>query len=423
MSRELRHRASLALNAVLAVTVSVLLLHKPEPASAPPTREAGTGGGVNPRSETNAATTTSETPAIGSQAKPLRYADIASASDRRRWMVDQLRAMGVPNEILAQVVQEDIEVHWEDRFSKESRGADADTMAAMQLEHDLSKDAEMRAALGDEGFKQWDEKHMLREANIGKIPLSDAETEAIYALKKKTQQRQLDLEKARVKGEMDDADIDDASYKAYCEFHDQLKALLGDDRYAKSQGMDQGAATTNLRQEMAEVNPSDSQLQELLKAQQQWNERRSELDKKFQDDQGSAAYVEQIKALDEERDQEYRRVLGTNVFDTFQKEKDAAYSTMKKYETLWGLDDSKIDYVYGTLKYYEKSVEDYMARARALEAKDQSVDWDAVNENLRQFAEQTQQALQLYLGKDSFEKLQRNSVFQFNQTQSPRGRP
>jgi hypothetical protein len=87
---------------------------------------------------------------------------------------------------------------------------------------------------------------------------------------------------------------------------------------------------------------------------------------------------------------------------------------MKKYENIWGLDDNKVDYAYGALKYYEKSVQDYQAQAHALEAQGQSVDWDAVNRNLQQFAEQTRQSLQNYLGQDSFNKMQRNGVFQFN---------
>lgn len=44
-----------------------------------------------------------------------------------------------------------------------------------------------------------------------------------------------------------------------------MKALLGDDRYAKSQQSDDGSAA--LQQDLAQANPSDAQFQELLKAQ------------------------------------------------------------------------------------------------------------------------------------------------------------
>ncbi|MGA2279564.1 MAG: hypothetical protein ABSG80_04610 [Verrucomicrobiota bacterium] len=407
MSSEFRRQASLVLNVVLAVTVVVLVLHKSERAPAPSARE------VSPGKMTN------ETPVFTNQPKLPRYTDIASASDRRRWLIDQLRAAGVPNNVLARVVLSDREEDWERHF--EEFHGDADKMAAMQLEYDMGKDAEMRAALGEEGFKLWDQGNMLREANIGKIQLTASETNALYDLKKKLQQRHLDLEQARLNGEMDDAEVNDEESKAYSEYNQQTKALLGDERYAKSQGIDDGTAATNLQQELAKVNPSDSQFQDLLKAQQQLNESRSQLDKQFQDDPSSPDYAEQIKALDAARDQEYQRVLGTNAFDTLQKAQDDGYSKMKKYENTWGLDDNKIDYVYDALKYYQKSVQDYQAQAKALEAQGQSVDWDAVNKNLQQFADQTQQALQNSLGQDSFNKMQRNGVFQFSPPQELTG--
>jgi uncharacterized protein YpuA (DUF1002 family) len=104
-------------------------------------------------------------------------------------------------------------------------------------------------------------------------------------------------------------------------------------------------------------------------------------------------------------------------------EQDGNYLKMKKSESLWGLDDTEINYVYATLKYYATSAQDYQARASALQAQGQSVDWDAVNNNLRQFGLQTQQTLQNYLGQDSFNKMQRNGFFQFNQGQPPPGKP
>jgi hypothetical protein len=402
MSREFRHKVPLILNAVLALIIVVLVLQrsKREPTSS--ALEPGSGKVTYQNNEARVLT---------NQQQPARYTDMASASDRQRWIVDQLRAAGVPNDVLARVVLSDLESAWDKRF--EEFHGDADAMTALAQERERDEEAKMRAALGEEGFKLWDQNKLLREANIGKIPLTPSETDAIYDLKKKLQQRQRDLEQARLNGEMDGAQIDDAYNKAYSEFNQDMKTLLGDDRYAKSQGQDDGSSS--LQGNLAKVNPSDAQFQELLKAQQQLNERRSELDKQFQDDPSSPAYAEQLKALNDSRDQEYQRVLGTNVFDTLQKEQDSAYSSMKKYENLWGLDDNKIDYVYGALKYYEKSVQDYQAQARALEAQGQNVDWEAVNKKLKEFAQQTQQSLRSSLGQDSFDKLQRNGIFQFNQ--------
>ena len=312
------------------------------------------------------------------------------------------------------MVLAELDESWQRRFDETAGNPDA--MVALHLEQEKDTEAQMRAALGDAGFKLWDQEHLLREANIGKVQLTTVESDAIYDFKKKLQQRQWDLEQARLDGKMDDAEIDDASDKAYSEFNQQMKVLLGDERYAKSQGVDDDTAAANLRQDLAKANPNDFQFQDLLMAQQRLNDRRSELDKQFQDNPSSPDYAAQIKALDDSRDQEYQRVLGTNVFDAFQKEQDIGYSKMKKYESIWGLDDTKVDYVYGAIKYYEKSVQDYQAQAKALESQGQSVDWDAAKKNLQQFAQQTQQSLQSFLGPDSFNKLQRIGVFQFNQS-------
>ena len=355
-----------------------------------------------------------ETPVFLHQPRLPKYPAVASASDQRRWLIDQLRAMGVPNDVLARVVLADLDKGWNQRGAELAVKfhGDPDKMAALQLEIDRNKDTEMRAALGEEGFRQWDQGNMLREVNQGKIQLTAAETDQAYDLWKKVQQRQLDLEQAKAEGTMDPADINDASDKSASDFSQQMKALLGDERYAESQQADD--VSTALTQDLASVNPSGSQFQELLKAQQQWNDQHAALDQQFQTNQASADYAAQIQTLNDSRDQAYRQVLGTNAFTALQKEQDPGYNQMKKYETLWGLDDNKIDSVYGAMKYYQKSVEDYQAQVSALQANGQNVDWDTANKNVQKFADQTQQSLQNYLGQDVFDKMLGNGVFQLS---------
>jgi len=322
--------------------------------------------------------------------------------------------MGIPNDILARVVMADLDHGWNQRGAELAikYHGDPDRMAALQLEIDQSKDAEMRAALGEAGFRQWDQENMLREVNQGNIELSPAESGQAYDVWKKLQQRQLDLEQSKVKATMDPADIAEATDRAVSEFNLQLRALLGEDRYAKAQQPGDGSAA--LKQDLAQVNPSDSQFQELLKAQQQWNDQRSALDNQFQNDATSPDYTAQLKTLEDARVQEYQRVLGTNAFDTLQKQQDPGYNQMKKFATLWGLDDNKIDSMYAAIQYYQKTAQDYQAQASALQTQGQPVDWDSVNKNLQQFADQTQQAMENYVGPDVFNKMQRNGVFQLN---------
>jgi hypothetical protein len=399
MSRQFLRRASIVLNVVLVVAAVVLTLHKSELMPTAPVA------------------TPIETPV----AKPVvtrqapRFPENASASDQRRWLIDQLRAMGVPNKTLARVVEADLDKFWTQRATEVTLKyhGDPDAIAALQLEADKSKDANMRAALGEDGFKQWDHENMMREVSQGKIQLSASETDQAYDVWKKLQQRHLDLEQAKMDGTMDPADFNEATDKAASEFNQQMKTVLGDERYAKSQQTDDDNTAT-LRQDLAKANPDDSQFQALLKTQQQWNEQRSALDKQFQNDSSSAAYADQIKALDAARDQEYRRVLGDDAFNGLQKDQDPGYTQMKKYESLWNLDDKSIDSVYGTIKFYQKSVEDYQTQIHALEAGGQSVDWTGANKNLQTFTEQTQQALRNFLGPDRFNRMAQNGVFELS---------
>jgi hypothetical protein len=398
MSSKFCRRASLALNVVLALAGIVLALYQRKPAPS-----------LSVKLVEAAATAK---PVFTAQAP--HYPEIASASDKRRWLVDQLRAMGVPNKILARVVWADLDKGWTRHATEvalEYRG-DPDAMAALQLETDQSKDAEMRAALGEEGFMQWDHENMLREVSQKKIQLTPAETDQAYELWKKRQQGQLDLQQAQMDGTMDPADAADATEKAEAEYAQQMKSVLGDARYAQVQQTDDTSAAADLRQNLANVNPSDSQFQALLKAQQQWNDQRAALDKQFQNDPTSTTYADQIKTLDAARAQEYRRVLGDDAFAALQKQQDPGYTQMKKYESLWNLDDNSIDSIYAAMKYYQKTAGDYQAQARALQAGGQNVDWAGINKNLDTFAAQTEQSLAKYLGADRYNKMAQNGVFQ-----------
>ncbi|HWC61330.1 MAG TPA: hypothetical protein VHC44_16675, partial [Verrucomicrobiae bacterium] len=181
--------------------------------------------------------------------------------------------------------------------------------------------------------------------------------------------------------------------------------------------LDDDFVAGNLKAQLAKVNPSDTQFQQLFQAEQDLNNSRLELDHQFQGDPSSQDYQAQLKALNDARDQAYERVLGSNAFYSLQEQQDPNYVQMKKYEDLWGLDDGKINYVYDTLKNYERSLQQYQAQLLALQIQGQGVDLDTIKSRLQQINDQTQQALQNYLGPDSFNKLQRNRVFQFNQVQ------
>lgn len=409
MSSEFRPTASLFLNVVLAVAVILLARHRADRASLSPPVATALGMAT---SEINSPEAAGGTPnAAASQPKLLSYMEVASASERRKSIIDRLRALGVPNEILGRVARVDFEVQWDRRF--EENWGDPLGSAAVQLEMNTTKDAEMRAALGEDDFKQWDQEYMLWEAMSTKVEVTGSEAESLYSSKKKLQRRMLELDKARLEGTMDDAQINEAIDRAYAELNQQLRTVLGDERYAKSQQIDEAFIAENFRHQLAKANPTEAQFRELFKAEMEWNMARMEVERQFQDNTFSPEYLARLKALDAAHDLEYQRVLGVDPFNTLRKQQDPVYSQMKKYESHWGLNDDKIDYVYSTMKQYQETVTDYQVQILALQARGQAVDADTVGRYLQQKASEAQQALESYLGGESFGKLQGNRVLRW----------
>ena len=405
MSPASRLRLSLVSNGLLALLVGALLAHRPRSPAAPATDIAATSAGARVRP---LAAETSRRAAAPGEENP-------SASRRRRAIIDELRALGVPNEVLARIALVDYEAHWDARF--EACKGDMAKSAAVQLAMDKGKDAEMKAALGEEGFRQWDQGYMLWEAMNTRVDVSPEEADALYALKKTLQRRNLELDEARLTGSLDEAGINEAQDRAYGEYYQQLHALLGDERYAKSQQLDDAFLADNLRHQLAAAAPNEAQIRSILQWEKGWNRAVQELDHQFRDNPADPGYQTRLAALNQARDQYQRGVLGEEAFATVQKERDPAYGQMKKYGKLWGLDDAKIDYVHDAMRAYSESVELYKTEVLTRQAEGRDVDWETVNRNLGQFADQTRQTLEQHLGAESFGKLQNNRVLRFVQVQ------
>lgn len=385
----------LALCVFLSAAVVGLALHKQTPIR--PRSGSSQSGREDPAPEKHVATATAP--------KPARYSDLTSTADRRKLIIDRLRALGVPNDVLALVAYEDFEVEWDKKF--DACQGNSEKLDRVQLQKDMGKDAAMRAALGEDGFKQWDTKTMLWEAMSTAVDVTPAEADSIYALKKKLQQRQFELDQARMNGTMDPAQVIQATKESFAEYNNQLKAVLGDERYAKSQQLDDGFLADNLHYELAQFNPSDSQYQALMKVEKDWNKSFAELD------QSSPDYLQKFKALNEQRDKEYEQVLGSTALYALREQEDPSYIQMKKYGNIWGLNDANIDNVYIAMNQYRKAVGDYQIQIQQLQSSGQNVDWNAVNNNLKQLAAQTQDALRSSVGENSFNKLQQNAVLRW----------
>jgi hypothetical protein len=403
MNGKVLFKVSLALNVVLVATLAVLLLGQnrtqPVPVAVP-------------------TTASNETARVASQPRPRPYSTLIADSDWRQW-VDQLRATGIPLPVMARLAEEHFNDLWQRRQNQAQaafmRGdIDTDGLAALNVERAFEEERTMRAVLGDEDFRKWDKENILRSLNLTGIQLTDAETDALYELEKKTRQRFNELSLARLKGEMTLAEYEEQQAKTQADHDQELKALLGDQRYAIMHGPDEVSSDLKHALSAGGIATEDVPFEAMLATQRQWVERRHEMEFKINEAKSQISNCEEeLKRMDEAREQDFQRVLGTNVFDALERGQDARYQEMKRHADKWGLDDTATDYLYRTVKYYEKAVQDYQRQARALEAQGQAVDWDGVNKNVQQFAQQTERVVRNYLGDERFDRIKSNQIFPF----------
>jgi hypothetical protein len=358
-----------------------------------------------------------ETRAAVAPAKPRSYASLATDADWRQW-IEMLRELGVPTRVLARLAREGFDDRWQkhhdETYTRYMKGeVDTEELAALGIEHDLKQEEAIRAALGEADFREWDLQNVMQSISLREIQLTAAETNALYELESNHRRRLNELLLSKLRGETDQATLDQRQEQAQADHDAQLKAMLGEQRYAKMEGVDDSAG--ELQRSLTDVAlPADVSFESLLAMQNKWIERRSDMEAGINEARSQMSNFEQeLKRMDDMREREFLRVLGTNTFDALEKGQDARYREMKRYADAWGLDDTTTDYVYRTIQYYEKAVGDYQIQARALEAQGQAVDWDGVSQNVREFAQLTGQALRKYLGDNRFDIVKSNGILPF----------
>jgi hypothetical protein len=349
---------------------------------------------------------------VSTPEQPAKISKAAATS----W-VEALRDAHISEKVIADVAAANFEDRWHalalENQKKFDRGEiDQATLSRFDLQHDEEKEKQMRAALGDEGFRRWDQGRELADLERSGVQLSDDESGKLYDLRKNLARKQLELDKARLQGKLTDEDAATQSSALYTQYNQDLLKFLGDDRYAQMQnGGDTGAS--ELTRNLDGINADDSQVSGMTAAQQQWNAQRNQLDIQMQKGEVTAEdYQKQMAALDTQRDQEYQKVLGTNGFAALQRNQSEQYQALKRLGPDVGFTSDDVNNLYAMLQDYQTEVSDYRDRAQQLQAQGQTIDWPAVDKALANYTQQTESALRAQLG-DKFDKLKRSNVMPF----------
>jgi hypothetical protein len=389
-------RISLTLNVGLAMLcVAIAFRRSGSPAAIPLAQTS-----IQPLTETRPASLTTKNNSV--------------SVEPRNWIVT-LRSEGIPEKVLAQLALADFDDLWQGRQSKAqeeyNRGdMDADGLAALARQHDIEQENDLRARLGETAFREWDAARLFQQFNLDHAALTASETNSLYELAVNLRARLRDLEKARGENEMDQAAFNAEQTKAQADFETHVRALLGDERYGALHGTD--PAVGELRRNLHGLNLDDQQFATLLQAQQQWDTARAHLEQQ-QVETGGTHLQPQIDALTQQRDQTFASILGTNGLALFEKQQDSRYLELQKNAAQWGIDSSKLDYIYHTIQAYEKATTDYDRKLRDLEARGMKVDTDLYQQPLRNYARDMAQCLRTNLGEAQYQAVSQNRILPF----------
>jgi hypothetical protein len=378
-----KYKISLAMSLTLNAILIGALFFAPERQSAPGDDLPPAG----PISSLRESHTTSGAEQIQKSAEASR----SRGSNGPAWQqsLHQLRDAGVPHDVLAGLVISDFEIRWQKQLREleqryQAGAVSEDERARFEARRDEEQERALRAALGDEGFRQWDKAYSLRDLDVVELQLSSSQTDALYQLRKDRALEDRMLADALRNGEIDETAYNEQQSAAQQEYDQQFKMLLGDERYEALQDSEEGMEGA-LRQRVKSLNLADSQFEVMVEAARKWNRQRAELARRAQQapDQREV-YEQQLRALDAARDREYEHVLGTNDFDQLQKHQDRRYQLLKRQANTWSLSESDIEYIYSSVRHY---------RGMSPHSRDQ-----------------VEQSLISYLGPERFERL-RNDLF------------
>jgi hypothetical protein len=360
--------------------------------------------------------TTTAAPAAAVTETPTEQKGKISGLPAKTW-VEALRNAQISEKVIAEVATANFEDHWHalalENQKKFDRGEiNQAALSGFDLQHDEEREKAMRAALGDEGFRRWDQTRELADLDRSGVQLSDDESGKLYEMRKNLARKQLELDKARVQGTLTDAETASQSSALFTQYNQDLLKFLGDDRYVQMQnGGDTGIS--ELKQNLDGIRMDESQTSGMNSAQQQWSTQGNQLDIQLQKGEVTADdYQKQMAALDAQRDQQYQKVLGTNAFAAFQRNQSPQYQTLKRLGPGLGFSGDDVNSLYATLQDYQTEVSTYRQRAQQLQAQGQVIDWQAVDKTLATYAQQTENALRTQLG-DKFDTLKRSNVMPF----------
>jgi len=326
--------------------------------------------------------------------------------------ISELRRVGVPATIIAKLVVEKVAQKWTpieaELEQKYLHGEiDARRLAEFHDQRANEEVAELRTALGS-AYTDWDIEHTVGNMYLGGLVPAEELKRPLYDLQKSHLARLHAMEVARREGRLAQDHFDSNHAREVLDFKNRLAVLIGPERV---DGLAPVASMPQVRADFAQLKLDDTRMRALVDVHEKWSAARAELARSLeQSKQLDSAYEGDLHALDQARDGEYRRVLGNELFDAWQRAGDDRHRAMKENAAAWKLDAPTIASVYSELRAYDLAVANREYQAQLREHAGETVDWAKVQSDVAAYTRVAEASLRAQLGDERFARLSAASI-------------
>lgn len=350
----------------------------------------------------------------GPKASAPRAASTGESTDVRDWL-PQLREAGVPDRVLARLVAANYMASWEKRREQmqlrwERGEIDDDDWFQFNRQRDVAEENAVRAAVGEEAFKAWHEEKLLAGLPLDRIQMSASEREGLYALRRDLLAQQRDLERRNRAGEIDDAQFEQQQEKLQADYEAKTKTLLGDARFATLQSPSE-STDGGLRRNLQSLNLPASKIDAIIAAEQQWREQRIAMDRAAGQETSLSpdAYQAKVHELDAAHDAALQQQLGADGLEALRQMQDERYRKLTKYAQLWQLSSDEVNKVYGALRDYNQTVDEYRRQAQS-----RGLTYEVMQPAIDQFRQSSSASLRAAIGEKKYNQLAGSDVLNWD---------
>ena len=352
---------------------------------------------------------------------PSAGSETAEGTEWQEYLESLYASDGVES-VVTRLALLEFDAEWDDylhELEEHFAQGNLDEWALYQLkyERDMELERYMRSVLGDTGYRHWDQNQRLRGFNIAALP-SEEQRDLLYDATRELTFRQYEIHQAFLRGEIDEAMMNERQRALQQEHDQQLKRQLGEETYAALHAQpdrQEGEFHSALNQ----LNITAAQYESMLNAEREWQARQAEWTQQVDANGSGEISPEQRQALEEERDLIYQSLLGEEQYAAFRKVQDVRYKTLKQFAEAWRLSDADIEFVYEKLNSTQQMVDRSLALAREMAAEGEAVNWTRYQEELGYFIDEGQKPLWDYLGEERYRQLNRNGIFDIKNTIDP----